>query len=173
MITNRSMVTTRFLWCGHRAHGRRMSSICCGFGRGIKMERKKEKAFSLLTSPLMLVADLGGAVTRLPMVIANNTRSDFETITPIRKQDRATMVNDYRKLATNNYHVHIEDDYSRTQDRLIRDVSYWATLPVKYVVSSLLDGLGKGAWDDMLRRTETAYPGRMEEWLTNRVAEMQ
>jgi len=141
--------------------------------QGIKMETKKEKAFSLLTSPLMLVADLGRAVTRLPMVIANNTRSDFETITPIRKQDRATMVNDYRKLATNNYHVHIGDDYSRTQDRLIRDVSYWATLPVKYVVSSLLDGLGKGAWDDMLRRTETAYPGRMEEWLTNRVAEMQ
>lgn len=83
------------------------------------------------------------------------------------------MVKDYRELATNNYHVHIEDDYSRTQDRLIRDVSYWATLPVKYVVSSLIDGLGKGAWDDMLRRTETAYPGRIEEWLTNRVAEVQ
>jgi pimeloyl-ACP methyl ester carboxylesterase len=141
--------------------------------QGIKMETKKEKAFSLLTSPLMLVADLGRAVTRLPMVIANNTRSDFETITPIRKQDRATMVNDYRELATNHYHVHIEDDYSRTQDRLLRDVSYMATLPVKYVVSSLIDGLGKGAWDDMLRRTETAYPGRMEEWLTNQVAKMQ
>jgi hypothetical protein len=141
--------------------------------QGIKMETKKEKAFGILTSPLMLVADLGRAVTRLPMVIANNTRSDFETVTPIRKQDRGTMVKDYRELATNNYHVHIEDDYSRTRDRLVRDVSYWATLPVKYVVSSLLDGLGKGAWDNMLRRTETAYPGRMEEWLTNRVAEIQ
>lgn len=141
--------------------------------QGIKMETTKEKMFSFLTSPFMLVADLGRAVTRLPMVIANNTRSDFETITPIRKQDRARIVDDYRELATNNYHVHIEDDYSRTQDRLVRDVSYWATLPVKYVVSSLLDGLGKGAWDDMLRRTETAYPGRMEEWLTNRVAEVK
>jgi pimeloyl-ACP methyl ester carboxylesterase len=141
--------------------------------QGIKMETAKEKTFSFLTSPFMLVADLGRAVTRLPMVIANNTRSDFETITPIRKQDRARMVDDYRELATNHYQVHIEDDYSRTQDRFIRDVSYWATLPVKYVVSSLLDGLGQGAWDDMLRRTETAYPGRMEEWLTNRVAEVK
>lgn len=141
--------------------------------QGIKMETKKEKAFSLLTVPFMLVADLGRAVTRLPMVIANNTRSDFETITPIRKQDRATMVKDYQELTTNNYHVHIEDDYSRTLDRLLRDVSYMATLPVKYVVSSLIDGLGKGAWDDMLRRTETAYPGRMEEWLTNRSAAVQ
>jgi pimeloyl-ACP methyl ester carboxylesterase len=141
--------------------------------QGIKMETFREKMFSVLTIPFMLVADLGRAVARLPMVIANSTRSDFETITPIRKQDRSRMVDDYRDLATNNYHVHIEDDYSRTQDRLVRDVSYWATLPVKYVVSSLVDGLGKGAWDDMLRRTETAYPGRMEEWLTNRVAEVK
>src|SRR5580765_6188087 len=49
--------------------------------QGVKMETKREKAFSLLTSPLMLVADLCRAVTRLPMLIANNTRSDFETLT--------------------------------------------------------------------------------------------
>ena len=63
------------------------------------METKLEKTFSLLTVPFMLVADLGRAMTRLPMVIANNTRSDFETITPVRKQDGGTPVKDYQVVA--------------------------------------------------------------------------
>src|SRR5690348_3664789 len=48
--------------------------------QGIRMETKMEKAFSLLTVPFVLLGDLGRAATRLPMVIANNTRSDTETI---------------------------------------------------------------------------------------------
>lgn len=131
--------------------------------QGIKMETKTEKAFSLLTVPLMLVADLGRAVTRLPMVVANNTRSDTETIIPIRKQEAGTLYKDYTNLVQQHYQLHIEDDYSRWSDRMLRDVSYNATLPVKYVFASLIDGLGKGAWDDMLRRTQTAYPGRWSD----------
>ncbi len=130
--------------------------------QGIKMETKLEKTFSLLTVPFMLVADLGRAVTRLPMVIANNTRSDTETITPVRKQDSGTPVKDYGEIVSKGYHVHIEDDYSRSEDRLIRDISYNATLPVKYVFAALIDGLGKGAWDNMLRRTQTVYPGKID-----------
>lgn len=130
--------------------------------QGIKMETKLEKTFSLLTVPFMLVADLGRAVTRLPMVIANNTRSDTETITPVRKQDSGTPVKDYEEIVRKGYHVHIEDDYSRWDDRLIRDISYNATLPVKYIFAALIDGLGKGAWDNMLRRTQTVYPGKID-----------
>lgn len=135
--------------------------------QGIKAETKTDKTFSLLTVPFMLVADLGRAMARLPMVIANNTRTDTETIIPIRNQNGGTMYKDYQRIAEEGYHVHIEDDYSRWSDRLVRDVSYNLTLPVKYVTSSLIDGLGMGAWDDMLRRTQTAYPGR---WLEEDVA---
>jgi pimeloyl-ACP methyl ester carboxylesterase len=139
--------------------------------QGIKMETKLEKTFSLLTAPFILVADLGRAVTRLPMVIANNTRSDTETITPARKQDSGTPVKDYREIVSKGYRVHIEDDYSRWDDRLLRDVSYNVTLPVKYVFAALIDGLGQGAWDNMLRRTQTVYPGRMDRSERMQIAE--
>jgi len=129
--------------------------------QGVKMDTTGEKVFGLLTSPLMLFSDLGRALTRLPMVIANNSRSDRETFVAARKLDGGAAVNDYQALREEGYFVQIEDDYSRVGDRLMRDVSYGATLPIKYVSASLLDGLGKGAWDNMLRRTQMVYPARM------------
>jgi hypothetical protein len=139
--------------------------------QGIKMETKLEKTYSLLTVPFMLVGDLGRAVTRLPMVIANNTRSDTETITPARKQDGGAPVKDYQEAVNKGYHVHIEDDYSLWYDRLIRDVSYNATFPIKYIFATLIDGLGKGAWDNMSRRTQTVYPGKMDQSERTQIAE--
>ena len=68
----------------------------------------------------------------------------------------------YQELAREDYAVSVGDDYSRTSDRFLRDASYWATLPVKYFMASLIDGLGKGAWDNMLRRTQEVYPARMD-----------
>jgi hypothetical protein len=130
--------------------------------QGLKMETTGEKIFSITTTPLMLFADVGRAITRLPMVVANNTRSDRETVIPARKLDGGSAVRDYQRLAAEGRHVEIGDDYSRGSDRFLRTVSYWATLPVKYVAASLIDGFGKGAWDDMLRRTQTVYPARRE-----------
>jgi len=149
--------------------------------QGVKMESRREKAFSLATSPFMLLSDLGRALTRLPMVVANNTRSDLETVVPVRKQDGGGAVGDYQQLVTNGFLVSIGDDYSLNSDRLLRDLSYNATLPVKYIAASMIDGLGKGAWDNMLRRTETVYPARMDagmrerrqQTLTNQSASLQ
>jgi hypothetical protein len=129
--------------------------------QGIKMETVSEKVFGLGTSPLMLFADLGRGLTRLPMVVANNTRSDRETFVAARKLDGGAAVRDYQELAAEGHLVHIEDDYSRGSDRLLRDVSYGATLPIKYLTASLIDGLGQGAWDNMMRRTQMVYPARM------------
>ena len=129
--------------------------------QGIKMETVGERVFSFSTSPLMLFADLGRALFRLPMVIASNSRSDRETLIPARKLDGGSAVRDYQALVDEGLMVHIEDDYSRAGDRLIRDLSYAATFPVKYLSASLIDGLGQGAWDNMMRRTQTVYPARM------------
>jgi pimeloyl-ACP methyl ester carboxylesterase len=129
--------------------------------QGIKMETVGERIFSFGTSPLMLFADLGRALTRLPMVVANNSRSDRETLIPARKLDGGSAVHDYQALSRDDYKVRIGDDYSRASDRLIRDLSYVVTLPVKYLNASLIDGLGQGAWDNMMRRTQTVYPARM------------
>ena len=136
--------------------------------QGVRAETFNQKLFSLSTSPFTLLADLGRALTRLPMVIANNSRSDVETTTPIRTREGGAAVQQYQELAREDYAVAIGDDYSRTSDRFLRDTSYWGTLPLKYFMGSLVDGLGKGAWDNMLRRTQEVYPARMEiralEW---------
>src|SRR5207245_2109420 len=58
--------------------------------------------------------------------------------------------------------VAVGDDYSLPSDRFVRGVTYWATLPVKYLLASFIDGLGKGAWENMLRRTQEVYPARLE-----------
>jgi pimeloyl-ACP methyl ester carboxylesterase len=131
--------------------------------QGIKAETFNEKAFSLSTAPLMLLADLGRAFTRLPMVIANNSKSDIETVVPIRSREGGAAVQQYKELVENGFGVAIGDDYSATLDRITRDTTYWATLPLKYVLASFVDGLGKGAWDNMLRRTQQVYPGRWTE----------
>src|SRR5207249_1938078 len=67
--------------------------------QGIKMETVGERVFSFTTSPLMLFADFGRALFRLPMVIANNSRSDRETLIPARKLDGGSAVRDYQTLA--------------------------------------------------------------------------
>jgi len=101
-------------------------------------------------------------VTRLPLVVANNTRSDIETVVPIREHEGGADVRQYQELVDENYAVLIGDDYSKATHRGLRDLSYWATLPIKYTTASFIDGLGKGAWDNMLRRTHEVYPSRLD-----------
>jgi hypothetical protein len=131
--------------------------------QGLKAESPNEKAFSLVTTPLVLLADLGRSLGRLPMIIANNSRTDIETATPVRNREGGAAVQQYQEMVREGYSVAIGDDYSRRSDRFVRVVTYWATLPVKYIIASFIDGFGKGAWDNMQRRTQVAYPGRLNE----------
>ncbi len=129
--------------------------------QGLKAESGTEKAFCIATSPFALLADVGRSVTRLPLVIANNSRTDIESVTPARRLSGGAAVLQYQQLVATNYPVSIGDDYSRRSDLFVRGITYWATLPLKYLGASLIDGFGQGAWDDMLRRTQEVYPARV------------
>jgi hypothetical protein len=141
--------------------------------QGVKAQTPNEKAFSIMTSPLTLLADLGRAITRLPLVIANNSRSDVETVAPIRHREGGAAVQQYQQLVRDGYKVAIGDDYTLDSDRLMRGATYCATLPAKYLVASFIDGLGKTAWDDMLRRTQEVYPGRFNSRAVDRAENLQ
>ena len=130
--------------------------------QGLRAETFNEKAFSLATSPLVLLADVGRSLTRLPLVIANNSKSDIETVSPIRSREGGAAVEQYQALVRENYLLAIGDDYSLLRDRTVRTTTYWVTLPIKYFIGSLIDGFGKGAWDNMLRRTQVVYPARLD-----------
>src|SRR5260221_3675813 len=82
--------------------------------QGIRAETPSEKTFSFLTSPFTLLADLGRAFTRLPLVVANNSKSDIETVTPIRNRQGGAAVQQYQELAREGYPVTMGDDYSLT-----------------------------------------------------------
>jgi len=100
--------------------------------QGVKAETASDRAFGIVTTPFTLFADIGRSITRLPLVIANNSRSDIETITPIRNREGGAAVRQYQKMRSDGYHVMIADDYSRTGDRAVRALTYWVTLPIKY-----------------------------------------
>ena len=129
--------------------------------QGVKAETAGEMVYSYATSPLMLLSDVGRAITRTPMVIANNEHSDFETIQPARHLDDGAPVRQYAEFPT-NYSVYVGNDYSSGWSGFTRGVSYWATLPVKLFVGSAIDGFGMGAWDNTVRRTQEVYPAKYD-----------
>jgi pimeloyl-ACP methyl ester carboxylesterase len=130
--------------------------------QGVKAETSGEKTFSYLTVPFVFFADLGRAITRLPLVDATSWRSDVETVTPIRDREGGAAVRQYQDLVRDNYNIAIGDDYSRRSDRFGRGVSYWLTFPLKAIDASFIDGFGTVAWDDMLRRTQEVYPSKSD-----------
>jgi pimeloyl-ACP methyl ester carboxylesterase len=71
-------------------------------------------------------------------------------------------VKQYQQMVREGYQVSIGDDYSLKSDRIGRGVTYWITLPIKYFSATVLDGFGTSAWNDMLRRTQVAYPDRLD-----------
>jgi pimeloyl-ACP methyl ester carboxylesterase len=128
--------------------------------QGVKAETTGEKAFSYLTVPFVFFADLGRAITRLPLVDATSWRSDVETVSPTRNREEGAAVQQYQALVRENYNIAIGDDYSRKSDRIGRGVSYWLTFPLKAIDASFIDGFGTVAWDNMLRRTQEVYPSK-------------
>jgi hypothetical protein len=126
--------------------------------QGIKEETASGKCFSYCTFPFVLLAELGRSCVRLPLIIANDSKTDMETALSVREVDDGAPVYQYQALAEQDYQLEIGNDYSTKWQLAGKHTVYWLTLPFRWVTSSFIDGFGTGAWDDMLRRTQQAYP---------------
>jgi pimeloyl-ACP methyl ester carboxylesterase len=115
-----------------------------------------------LTSPLYLIADLGRAVTRAPVVWYYQITSDLTTVaryeTPyiwatnrLRAQEtNSSEMEDHLKLW-------IGGDKRSGAGKFWRGTSYVVTFPLKLLTAPLIDAMGKSAWDNMSRRTQSMF----------------
>jgi len=135
-------------------------------------------AAGLWTSPLYLLADLGRAVFRAPVVWINQVAHDasrasadlsaFTHDDPVRRwvdnpeEAKTVLVTDallkkYRKdpnheIALSMGEVQRGNDWGRA-------LGYVLTVPLKFGESWLIDAAGKAAWDNMSRRTLMLFEG--------------
>jgi pimeloyl-ACP methyl ester carboxylesterase len=115
-----------------------------------------------LTSPLYLMADLGRAVTRAPIVWYYQVTSDLTTVARY-ETPYFSATNRLRAKATNSSVIDnhlklwIGGDERSGAGKFWRGTSYVITFPLKLLTAPLIDALGKSAWDNMSRRTQTMF----------------
>lgn len=115
-----------------------------------------------LTSPLYLIADLGRAVTRAPVVWYYQLTSDFATVARY-ETPYFSATNRLRAKATNSsvpddrLKLWIGGDERSGAGKFWRGTSYVITFPLKLVTAPVIDAMGKSAWDNMSRRTQNMF----------------
>ena len=132
--------------------------------------------------PLYLVADLGRAATRAPLVWINQITEDGQVVAAdlaaiVRYRgdvSQAWRLNVRRGEALRTYET-LRGRFEAHPDRALRvslggaevtkgelaglGAAYLITSPAKFGLSPLLDAGGKAAWDNMTRRTLMLYEG--------------
>jgi len=123
----------------------------------ITRQGRVEHVWGPITSPFYLVADLGRAVTRAPVVWYHQLTSDATTA--VRYETRGRVSQKSAGSQADQLQISIGEDHRRNLDRLSYGTSYFVTLPLKLAVAPFIDALGKSAWDNMSRRTQTMFWG--------------
>lgn len=128
-------------------------------GKTERYSRRQGWLWSLATSPLELVADLGRGVTRMPAEIANFAYNDLHTAMP-------GLFTEYKLMGEEIAHLnspqapqpHVTANQPRKPARSsMRAVSNLLLFPVRSATLPLIDAVGVRAWDNMLRHTETMF----------------
>lgn len=102
----------------------------------------------LLTSPLVLLEDISRAIVRIPVATYRSfadpltvTKTVFDN-TEQNYQARIDKISDIFSVSNPEPYTGVGPSYA----------TVWN--PIKLVTAPLIDGLGTGAWDSMLRRTD-------------------
>jgi hypothetical protein len=131
---------------------------------------QKEKA--IVTAPAMLLADVGGAVVRLPLNLIDFLYQDAYVLRPTAftrtklaraRYDQIKRVYESRLTKLQRLDVSEEDDKRSEFQKWFRDFGRWLiTMPVKASSTVFLDTLGVQPWKNMVRRTRTMFERESE-----------
>lgn len=125
----------------------------------------RSHAYSLITSPLYLFGDFGRAITRMPAEISALASSDTYAMHPDSFTEYQLMQEEYAYLqgGSNGEKPPGEIAVSQGPNRrtatseVVRGASLVLSAPFKLATEPIIDGIGVGAWDNMLRRTDTMF----------------
>jgi pimeloyl-ACP methyl ester carboxylesterase len=122
----------------------------------ITRQGRVEHVWGPLTSPFFLAADLGRAVTRAPVVWYYQLTSDASTV--VRYETRRRRVaRESGRSQPRSLQITPGEDKRGNGNRAWYGTAYFVTLPLKLAVAPFIDALGKSAWDNMSRRTQTMF----------------
>ncbi|HXT40415.1 MAG TPA: hypothetical protein VN887_10365 [Candidatus Angelobacter sp.] len=125
-----------------------------------------QRVWGPLTSPLYLAADLGRAIVRAPVVWYYQLTSDATTAARYETPGFVRKALFLPKLADDAVPDQAGEtglglwpgkDRRSDLDRFGYGTAYFLTLPLKLAVGPVIDALGKSAWDNMSRRTQTMF----------------
>jgi pimeloyl-ACP methyl ester carboxylesterase len=132
----------------------------------ITRQGRVERVWGPVTAPFYLVADLGRAITRAPVVWYYQLTSDattavrYETPKIVRKAlflKGQSASEDSTQSRAESLQISIGRDKRSDLNRVLNGTAYFVTLPLKLVVAPFIDAFGKSAWDNMSRRTQTMF----------------
>lgn len=102
-----------------------------------------------LTAPLILAEDLARSVVRIPTALYKEVRDAMAVAIWVKTEEEEDYDVRRGKLEAAGFQVVSEKPHNGV------GWTYWsAPNPFKLITAPLVDGLGSGAWDSMLRRTD-------------------
>ena len=130
------------------------------------------RIYALGTLPLHILADIGRASTRFPAELFEFGYNDLYSIDPrpfteFKKMREETQYirgeipspTTHKKIEPTAKRVELDDvpKVPPTPKRYLQDVSTVLFFPIRHLSMPLIDGVGVGAWNNMLRHTETMF----------------
>ncbi|RLD12031.1 MAG: hypothetical protein DRI44_02100 [Chlamydiae bacterium] len=113
----------------------------------------RDPYFGPVLSPFYLIADLGRAVTRLPINIVYQSLGSFSDY-ELEPESTAFEDKEIKKMGIRAF---AGKDYTPAFYRITRNIIYMIGFPTRIITTPFIDAGGKSAWDTMLRRTQTAF----------------
>ncbi|MGD9852635.1 MAG: hypothetical protein AB7T38_15365 [Nitrospirales bacterium] len=117
-----------------------------------------------VSSPFKLVVAVGGGILRTPLVWAQMLSSDMNSTGLIRWPGKRNsealaevMLDLYRKKELGFIPIERGKSSISGWDTTAALTRYVVTLPSKLLLSPFIDGIGQGAWHNMLRRTQMLF----------------
>lgn len=158
------------------------SGLISSYGENLATIRqgKVEPLYGPMTLPFTFLEDVGRSATRFPLAWYHQFATDWTSLTFPNQPyvtDCGNATYDHwmhpEIQSQNALYCALRKDNSETALKVSLDnadnadwkksamlgrfLSYWISMPLKYTLVPIIDGLGKPAWDNMVRRTLNMY----------------
>jgi hypothetical protein len=138
------------------------SGILSTYGYHLVRLRPPERSGPIdktLAVPLNLIADVGRAAVRAPIVSINLMKNDWTSTVAanLLKDGRVgDMLDQHCVVAANSKagHIRLEKDAREYPEMTARFLLYCITLPGKFVTAPIIDAFGKSGWHEMNARLD-------------------
>ena len=118
------------------------------------------KFYAYSTIPFHFIADVGRGVTRFPAELSEFVHNDMYSVSPKlfsefkQSRDETEYIN---KCPDGNVRATREIDVAQSPARFLEDTQTAVLFPVRTLTLPLIDSIGVGAWENMLRHIDTMF----------------